>query len=179
MSERAEWYPSAEPRYSDRPFPEYRYTPGVSPHPITDPRGHSYSDGDGEVSNDAVTSSDPESLFLFGVDLHNAGYWWEAHETWETVWLKTTPNTSVHHGLRGLIQVANTHLKLHQGRARAVARLRSDFEGCFDAALLHTAELVIHGLVLAPWVGEVRDYYSHVGDGEAGHEPDRFPYIRL
>ena len=177
MSERAEWYPSVETRYSNRPFPEYRYTPGISPHPITDPRGHSYNDD--AAPNDTNTSSDPESLFLFGIDLHNAGYWWEAHEAWETVWLKMTPNTSVHHGLRGMIQAANAHLKLHQGKARAAARLRADFERCFDAALLHTADLVIHGLSLASWAGEVRDYYAHVERAEAGHDAGRFPYIRL
>ncbi len=177
MSERADWYPRAETRYSKRPFPEYRYTPGVSPHPVADPRGHSYSGG--EASGEPDTTSDPEGLFAFGADLHNAGYWWEAHEAWETVWLTVTPNTSIHHGLRGMIQVANAHLKLHQGKAQAVARLRSDFERCFDAALLHTPDLVIHGLALAPWAGEVRDYYTHIEKTEAGHDPGRFPYLRI
>ena len=78
-----------------------------------------------------------------------------------------------------MIQVANAHLKLHQGKPRAVARLRLDFEKCFDAALLHTPDLVIHGMALAPWAGAVRGYYSRIEDGEAGHEPDRFPYIRI
>lgn len=177
MSEPAGWYPNTETRYSRRPFPAYRYTPGVSPHPVADPLGHSYSDG--EALDDINASSDPQGLFLFGVDLHNAGYWWEAHEAWETVWLKTMPNTSVRHGLRGMIQVANAHLKLHQEKPRAVARLRSDFERCFDAALLHTPDLVIQGMALAPWAGAVRGYYSRVEGGEAEHEPDRFPYIRL
>ncbi|MFQ5661093.1 MAG: hypothetical protein ACE5GZ_11755 [Gammaproteobacteria bacterium] len=31
------------PRYTNRPFPSYRYVPGKAPHPTRDPDGHSYN----------------------------------------------------------------------------------------------------------------------------------------
>ena len=30
------------PRYTATPFPSYRFIPGENPHPIDDPKGHSY-----------------------------------------------------------------------------------------------------------------------------------------
>ncbi|MBI4006737.1 MAG: hypothetical protein HY356_08705 [Gammaproteobacteria bacterium] len=30
-------------RYSDRPFPPYRFIPGKTPHPTRDTEGHSYN----------------------------------------------------------------------------------------------------------------------------------------
>ena len=66
-----------------KPFPPYRHIPGVTPHPIRDPRGHSY--GIEEVHD--VDPLPPELWqqnedYLYGVDLYNFAYWWEAHEAW-------------------------------------------------------------------------------------------------
>ncbi|MFG0251608.1 MAG: hypothetical protein ACF8NJ_01890, partial [Phycisphaerales bacterium JB038] len=34
--------PTPPARYTDLPFPPYRYLPGAYPHPTLDPQGHSY-----------------------------------------------------------------------------------------------------------------------------------------
>lgn len=71
--------------------------------------------------------------YLYGHDLMRAGYYWEAHEVWETVWLATGANCPERLLLRMLIQNANAQLKRKMGRLAAadkldvqIAELRSD-----------------------------------------------------
>lgn len=53
----------------------------------------------------------------------NTGYFWEAHEVWEPVWL-ALPETAPERGfVRAAIQTANAALKARMGRPHAVARL--------------------------------------------------------
>ena len=70
-----------------RAFPPYAFQPGKHPHPTRDPKGHSYT-GEPEPPADYF---EPEEWrdnedYLFGVDLYNHGYLWEAHEAWESIW---------------------------------------------------------------------------------------------
>lgn len=58
-------------------FPPYAYLPGRNPHPVRNPTGHSYHVGPLPVATEASLGSD---AFLWGVDLFNHGYYWEAHE---------------------------------------------------------------------------------------------------
>ena len=169
MRDRGGPFPSFSVRYSARNLPAYRYLPGETPHPITDPDGHSYG------VDQTVAGESPEA-FCYGVDLYNAGYWWEAHEAWESVWLSITPNSAERHALRGMIQVANAFLKVHMLRAGAVRKLRTDIESCFDAALLHAPGLAIFGFALAPWVEDVYRYNDLVLM-EAVHVCRLYPYL--
>jgi Domain of unknown function (DUF309) len=66
-----------------RSFPPYAYLPGRNPHPVRDPTGHSYHVGPLPVATEASLGSD---AFLWGLDLFNHGYYWEAHEAWESLW---------------------------------------------------------------------------------------------
>ncbi|RUL88326.1 DUF309 domain-containing protein [Tautonia sociabilis] len=59
--------------------------------------------------------------FRLGVRLYNAGYYWEAHEAWETLWHaigRTGPTADV---LKGLITLAAAGVKVRQGQPRGVA----------------------------------------------------------
>jgi predicted metal-dependent hydrolase len=57
-----------------------------------------------------------------GLELFNAGRFWEAHEAWEAAWL--VEDGDVRQMLQGLIQVAAGYLKaLVQRRPRAAAKL--------------------------------------------------------
>src|SRR5437868_3427744 len=106
------------PRLCDRPFPPYRFTPARDPHPIADPRGHSYlPSGTGHAIVEYVP---PEQWrrsmeYLYGCDLYNHGYWWEAHEAWEGLWRVVPRDSAQHRFLQGIIQVAACHLKLYLG----------------------------------------------------------------
>ena len=64
----------------EKSFPPYAYLPGRQPHPVRDPAGHSYHVEPIPVAAEASLGSD---VFLWGLDLFNHGYYWEAHEAWD------------------------------------------------------------------------------------------------
>jgi hypothetical protein len=81
------------PRYSQREFSAYRYVPGVRPHPTRDPSGHSYRS---TAQPRHHAPRDPEEWRtlddgLYGVDLFNRFYFWEAHEAWEGCGQQSSP----------------------------------------------------------------------------------------
>src|SRR5207249_5173379 len=75
------------PRYlADVPLPPYTHVPGRTPHPVSDPRGHSF----GHAPEPSAVP-DPDDwrgcrAYLRGLDLFNHGFYWEAHEVWEGLW---------------------------------------------------------------------------------------------
>jgi hypothetical protein len=67
-------------------LPAYAFVPGRFPHPFADPLGHRFG-----LDLPEAQVPDPkrwvDSLhYLLGVDLFNHGYYWEAHEAWESLW---------------------------------------------------------------------------------------------
>jgi predicted metal-dependent hydrolase len=88
---------------------------GQHPHPVRDPKGHSYGGGDTE---DLL----PDDAFKRGIDLYHAGYLWEAHEAWEGIW-KASSDPVQRDFLQGLIQLAASLLKRHVGEERGANRL--------------------------------------------------------
>jgi uncharacterized protein len=64
--------------------------------------------------------------YRYGVALCLNGFFWEAHEVWEAVWLACPPNSRERRFLRALIQIANAALKLRMGRANAARRLLAE-----------------------------------------------------
>jgi len=84
--------------------------------------------GSGSVPDRAVldaAKSDP-AAFAYGADLYNHGFFWEAHEVWEAVWMAATPNSARRQALRALIQMANACLKLAMGKRNAFERLAAE-----------------------------------------------------
>lgn len=110
-------------RYSQKPFPSYRFVPGRTPHPTRDPLGHSY-----DLKETTLTGFDPEcwfecEMYLYGIDLFNHHYWWEAHEAWEIVWKCVPRHSQSGLFLQGLIQITAAMLKTDQGLRHASERL--------------------------------------------------------
>jgi len=101
----------SETRYTDRPLPDYRHVPGVTPHPTRDPAGHSYDVLPRSLPN--LNHGDWRDCgeFLFGVDLFNTRYWWECHEVLEGLWHASGLGTPAGHALQAVIQCAAAHLK--------------------------------------------------------------------
>lgn len=113
-------------RYSQRPFPPYRYVPGETPHPLRDPGGHSYGPHQAHPSEPLDPAAWPASTeYLYGIDLFNHGYYWEAHEAIEGLWVAAGRRTALGLALQGLIQIAVGQLKWRQGHANA-ARVLTD-----------------------------------------------------
>ena len=110
-------------RYSPEvPFPPYRHLPGVTPHPIRDPLGHSY--GIEEEIDENPLSPDmwrQNEAYLYGVDLYNFSYWWEAHEAWEGLWHQTEDTYRLF--LQGLIQLSASLIKHHMRMLRPLRTL--------------------------------------------------------
>ena len=105
-----------------RTFPPYRHVPGVTPHPINDAQGHSYRLE--EETDDAIPP--PEEWrdngdYLYGVDLYNFAYWWEAHEAWEGLWQKAEDEYRLF--LQGLIQISASLIKYHSRQLRPLRSL--------------------------------------------------------
>ncbi len=66
--------------------------------------------------------------YLYGHDLMQTGYYWEAHEVWEAVWLASPANSPERLLLQALIQKANARLKSRMHRENASARLLAQVE---------------------------------------------------
>lgn len=113
------------PRYApQQAFPPYAFLPGKDPHPTQNPAGHSYT-GKHEPPTDYFPSADWESTvdYLFGVDLYNHGYLWEAHEAWEGLWHPAKRDKVHADFLQGLIQCSAAALKVRMQQPRGVAKL--------------------------------------------------------
>ena len=147
-------------------FPAYRYVPGRSAHPRRDPGGHSYGEPEPRV-----TALDPaewatSSLYLYGVDLYNFAYWWEAHEAFEALWQGTDKGGPLGQTLQGLIQIAASNLKRFMEAESAAQKL-----GARGLARLAVAP--------SPWLGmNVREFEAEAR-GYLGGERSAPAVIRL
>ena len=144
------------PRYTRRPLPPYRYLPfqGVKglPHPRNDPAGHSYNADEEYLSAFAPDDWTRCKPYLYGIDLFNHGYFWEAHEAWETVWLAAGGReTSCGLFVQGLIQLAAAQLKRVIGSQGAAESLTA--AAC---AKLAVVEGVFLGIEVATLVNTAR-----------------------
>lgn len=108
--------PSAE-------LPAYTYVPGTdTPHPIRDPRGHSYSKkGPPPMSLDGDCWADNRA-YLMAIDLFNHGYYWESHEEWERLWRVSGPDSLVGRFLKGLIKLSAAGVKVRENSVHGVRR---------------------------------------------------------
>jgi hypothetical protein len=113
--------PRSIPRFVPNvPLPPYTHVPGVTPHPISDPRGHSFP-----VKPERPAAPDPEKwqscrTYLRGVDLFNHGYYWEAHEVWEGLWHACGRTGMMGDFLKGLIKLAAAGVKHLEGKPQGV-----------------------------------------------------------
>lgn len=117
---------TSPPRYTDRPFPSYRFVPGRSPHPVRDPDGHSYNQPPVKLASFAAADWQSCDEYLYGIDLFNHGYWWEAHEALEAVWVAAGRQTETGLFVQGLILIAVAHLKMYQGFNDVGRRMAED-----------------------------------------------------
>lgn len=107
----------------ERPFPPYAFLPGRDPHPVRDPRGHSYGEEEGPADYLEAARWAENEDYRFGVDLYNHGYLWEAHEAWEGLWHSAKHDEHQALFLQGLIQCAAAALKVRMEQPRGLARL--------------------------------------------------------
>ncbi len=63
------------------------------------------------------------TLFAYGADAFNGGWFWEAHECWEVLWRREPRGAPRRGVLQGLILLAAARVKLAQGRPQGAAAL--------------------------------------------------------
>ena len=112
-------------RVPNVPLPAYRYVPGLQAHPFRHEGGHMYTDGSAPCEQpwNPETPWKVDERYLFGADLFDHRYYWEAHEAWEALWHSAAPDSNIHRLLQSLIQYAAATLKFHTGHQRGALRL--------------------------------------------------------
>lgn len=60
--------------------------------------------------------------YIWGVDLFNSGFYWEAHEAWEAVWIAAGRKGAVADFLKSLIKLAAAGVKVRENRPTGVHR---------------------------------------------------------
>jgi hypothetical protein len=103
----------------EKSFPSYAYPPGRQPHPVSDPAGHSYQNEAMPVAEGVSLDSD---VFLWGLDLFNHGYYWEAHEAWEGLWQVADRGSQLRMLFKGMILLSATGVKIREGKHAAAVR---------------------------------------------------------
>lgn len=103
--------------WPDQELPPYSYVPGQWPHPIRDPHGHSF--GHRPLVLEPTCMSDWRKCgeWLFGIDLFNHGFYWEAHESWEAVWQALGRNSDDAQLVKSLIKLAAAGVKARENNA--------------------------------------------------------------
>jgi hypothetical protein len=164
-------------RYSDQAFPAYHYVPGRNPHPTADPRGHSYTGGGHGEPASPWRAEDWRELdeYLYGCDIYNHAYWWEAHEAWEALWRAAPLDSIERHFLQGVIQVSASQLKLLVGDVRGVERLMASSGG----HLKHVPDEFM-GLAVREFYEQAREYLlAGLASTPPIHNAKAYPYIVL
>jgi len=110
------------PRYSERQFPPYTYVPGQQLHPVSDPGGHMYGTTPHVCTPVEIDAWQQSETYLYGIDLFNYGYYWEAHESWEALWHATGRKGSKGDFFKGLIKLAAAGVKVCEGNPAGVIR---------------------------------------------------------
>lgn len=143
-----------------RAFPPYAFLPGRDPHPTGDPRGHSYGVEDAHPPRYMAPASWRENEdYLFGCDLYNHGYLWEAHEAWEGLWHLARADADQADLLQGLIQCAAACLKIPMDQPRGRERLAENGTARLErVARAHGGSYM--GLALHSFVREFRAWVA-------------------
>ncbi len=104
------------------PFPPYAFISGRHPHPVSHPQGHRFG-----VIEEPLPAPDAAALgsnahFRHGVDLFNHGYYWEAHEVWEGLWLACGRRGKLADFLKALIRLAAAGVKAREDNRDGVMK---------------------------------------------------------
>lgn len=155
------------PRYvAGRRFPAHAFIPGRSPRPQAAEPAQAMSPLHAHDWQEHVA-------YLWGVDLFNHGYPWEAHEAWEGTWQIAEPGSLPRALLQGLIQCAAAVVKALAGQPGGAARLGRRGLAHLEA-VLEAAGSPYMGVDLGSWIPAFCGYVE-----AARLEPENWPRIEL
>ena len=110
-------------RYTNFELPSRKFIPGKGIHPDKDPTGPHIPKIEMDQEKLNPSNWQRSENFLYAIDLFNNGYWWEAHEVLEKLWVQTGKTTPIAIFLQGLIQISAALLKDSQSLSRGSAKL--------------------------------------------------------
>lgn len=103
------------------PFPPYAFVPGGPwPHPTGSPQGHWAGRRREEVMPIVGDDWAGSPAYRRAIVLFNAGYYWEAHETWEGLWHAHGRQGVTADLIKGLIKLAAAGVKVRQRQRHGV-----------------------------------------------------------
>jgi len=165
---------ASAPRFvPDQPLPPYTYVTGLFPHPTRDPAGHSFG-----LVPPVPARLDAESWrgsceYLRGCDLFNYGYYWEAHEAWESLWHACGRRGTAADFVKGLIKLAAAGVKAREGRPAGVARHAARAAELFAAVEAACGNQPYFGFSIQKLIEIARRLAEHPNVSEPGNEPVR------
>ncbi len=137
------------------PLPPYTYVPGGPwPHPLSSPHGHSF--GHRAPVPESATAGSRSPSFLRGVELFNAGYYWEAHEAWEGLWHAYGRRGTAADVVKALIKLAAAGVKVREGRQPGVRTHSRRAAELFARAAAHGGRSEL-GLDLELWANRAAE----------------------
>lgn len=101
-------------------MPEHAYVPGQTPRHAEGRFEHLTATVHQSMSPAQLTQSE---AFRTGLVYLRRGYFWEAHELFEPVWMALQAGSDDRRLVQALIQLANAQLKLKMQRPKAAKRL--------------------------------------------------------
>lgn len=138
-----------ELRYTNYPWPPYTYVPGAAPHPFKE-GGHGCPGPPHPAIEPLATSFQDvwrqSSMYLWGIDLFNHGFYWEAHEAWEGIWRQLDQQPAAANWCKGLIKLAATGVKVREGRLEGAQRHARRAAQLFESVNSASAEARFCGL---------------------------------
>ena len=105
---------------ADRGLPEHAYVPGQTPRHTEGRFAPICATARQHMSPVQLAQSE---AFCTGLYYFRSGYFWEAHELFEPVWMALGEGSDDRRFLQALIQLANAQLKIKMQRPKAAKRL--------------------------------------------------------
>jgi len=121
-------------------LPAHRYLPGRSERHPDDAFDHVKALAPKETRE---TTAHGNVAWQYGLRLFNHGFYWEAHEVLEEVWMRAPPNSRERWLVQCVIHLANGALKKELGQQRAVLRLAGLARECGHRAFAGGEGLVM------------------------------------
>jgi predicted metal-dependent hydrolase len=116
-----------------------------------------------------MNAAPADSSFIVGVQRFNQHEFWEAHESWESIWLRKTGEEKLF--LQGLIQLAAAYHHVKRGTYRGAVRL-------FDAAFAKLGSFPegYGGVERAHAIDVAREHRTRIASGQ---QIDAAEYAKL
>jgi hypothetical protein len=101
----------------ERKFPDYIFIPGKNPHPK---KTGGHMEGEKDPVSAPIDKNHPQNsdALKYALDLHNHGYFWEAHVYFEALWNAHQRTGHVADFLKALIKLsaAGVKININQGK---------------------------------------------------------------